>query len=166
MSFHCKLYINKFSFILGLILLSACASDARMERIEEANEEPEKIIDLMDSEVFDYKLGYSLIRNLERVEIKIISPFNANNIPERIEKWLSAIDESGGTVTMVKDPRYIKQRGIISEAIDLAIVAYDAIKKNVLYAATDDYNAEVFYNINTGDITKIEFVFKETATED
>ena len=153
--------INKSILIICFIFLTACTTDFRTARIDDPDEKPEKIIDLMDSEVFDYKLGFSLIRNLEEVEINIISPFNANEIPERIEKWLSSVDEHGGKVTMIMDSKYPKQRGLISEAIDLVLSAYESIKKNVLYTATDDYNAEVFYNVNTGGITKIVFVFKK-----
>lgn len=37
-------------------------------------------------------------------------------------------------------------------------MAYEAIKKNTLYAATENYNAEVFYDVYSDNITKIEFV--------
>ena len=97
---------------------------------------PEKQIDFFDSEVFDYKLGLSLIRNLPVVEVKVIAPFTTNAIPERIEKWLSAVDQHGGKVEVKPDPAYGTKRGVISEAIDLAISAYEAVKKAVLYNGT------------------------------
>lgn len=68
------------------------------------------------------------------------------------------MDINGGKVILKPN---VKERGAISEVVDLAIYAYDAIKKNVLYAATKNYNAEVFYNVATGDITKIELVLTE-----
>ncbi len=145
----------KFLLFFCFIFLTACTSDSRIERLEDTAEQPENAIDLIDSEIFDYKLGSSLINSTDKVEIKIISPFNTNKIPERIEKWLSAVDINGGEIIMKPN---VKQRGIISEAIDLVIMAYDTIKKNTLYAATENYNAEVFYDVNSGNITKIEFV--------
>ena len=150
-----KISINLL-LICCFIFLNACASDSRIDRLEDDQvKESDNAIDLIDSEIFDYKLGTSLTKNVDRVEVNIISSFNSNKIPERIEKWLSAVDINGGEIIMKPN---IKQRGMISEVIDLVIIAYDAIKKNTLYAATEHYNAEVFYDVYTGDITKIEFV--------
>ena len=76
---------NKFFLVFCIAFLTACASDPRMAKLEDSKVKPENVIDLIDSEVFDYKLGLSLTKNIERVEINIISPFNSNKIPERIE---------------------------------------------------------------------------------
>lgn len=142
---------NKFFLVFCIAFLTACVSDPRMAKLEDSKVKPENVIDLIDSEVFDYKLGLSLTKNIERVEINIISPFNSNKIPERIEKWLSAVDVNGGEIILKENA---KQRGIISEVVDLVIITYEAIKKNILYAATENYNAEVFYDGQTGEITK------------
>lgn len=159
--------VSPILIAIVILVLSACSSgQSRENRLDDPNAVPEDNIQLIDSEVFDYKLGLSLARNLPKVTLAVISPFSANQIPERLEKWLSAVDEHGGEVTVVVDPRFNTTKGLISEAIDLVFLAYDAFKKTVLYNTTDDYNATLYYNPNNGNITKVIFLLKEQQTQE
>ena len=115
--------------------------------------------------MFDFKLGFSLRRNLPVVEVKIIAPFSTNKIPERIEKWLSAVDQRGGKVELKLDPAYGEERGVISEVVDLAILAYQFVKQKGLYDATDDYDVVLYYRPNDGMVTKIFFKLREGIAE-
>ncbi len=49
----------------------------------------------------------------------------------------------------------IKNRGLISVVVDLAVLAYDLIKENILYGAAENYNATLFYIEGKGVVTKI-----------
>lgn len=149
------------SLLLIILNLTACSTNQQTGRLDNPSAVPEKKIDLIDSEVFDYKLGLSLGRNLPAVEVNVISPFSTNEIPERIEKWLSAVDQHGGKVELKLDPTYGEERGVISEAIDLVVLAYDFIKKKTLYDATDNYDVVVYYRPEDGIVTKIVFNIRE-----
>jgi len=144
--------------LLYLIFLSGCNSNPTVSELSNPADVPEKQIELFDSEIFDYKLGLSLRRQLVSVEVKVIAPFNANDIPHRIEKWLSAVKEYGGEVSLQVDPDIrATKKGLISELIDLIIVAYASSKKALLYKAASNYDATVFYNVNDGSITRVIF---------
>ena len=163
---HKRQFNYKIVIILTLLLGTyGCTSTTKENLLEDPNAIPENNLSLIDSEVFDYKLGLALAKNLPSVTVKVISPFTANKIPERIEKWISAVNDNGGKVEIKPDPGYTVKRGILSEVIDLALLAYDAFKKSVLYKTTDDYDATLFYIQDNGNITKVVFILKKEAED-
>jgi hypothetical protein len=118
-------------------------------------------IEFYDSAVFDEKLGQALTDNAPVVEVKTISPFSVNQIPQRLDVWLSAaVHEYGGKVETKPDPAYPQSKAIIGEIIDLVVSVYDAVKKKTTYGAAENYNLTVYYKPGTGTVTKMVFTHK------
>lgn len=117
-------------------------------------------IDFFDAEVFDLKLGMALLSGQPTVEVKIIAPFTVNQIPKRLDVWVSAIHSTGGSVLTKPDPEFVKDRGFISEIFDLVVQAYKEIKDLAVYAAAANYNLTLFYNPKLGTVTKMVFTHK------
>ena len=72
-------------------------------------------------------------------------PFSVNEIPDRLDKWLYVVQESGGHVTSVKqdvDP----QRGLISEGIDLVLLVVDYVVEKRTYSPAAQYDATVYHD--------------------
>jgi len=151
-------FLSLFIFI-GLISMTACTSNAK--KMETGNMVPQTAINFFDSEVFDIKLGLSLRKKLESVDIKVITPFSTNNIPKRLDKWLSAVSRNGGKVDVQADPAFMKTRGIISEIVDLIFSLYDGAKELAFYNATDNYDVVLYYKPADGMVTKLIFSLRD-----
>jgi hypothetical protein len=146
--------------VLAAVLLAGyssdgCGADTNGQR-EPANNE----LVLYDSITFDIKLSGELAAQPPVVTVKVIAPFSANNIPERIDKWLHSVRNYGGNVEVKPDPDYPATRdfGVI---FDLINKAYNLAKEMLLYSNAENYNVAVFYKQNSGEVTKFIFTLKE-----
>jgi hypothetical protein len=116
-------------------------------------------IDFYDSEIFDLKLGTALMSEPRTFRVDVLMPFTVNQIPKRMDMWLSAVNKNGGTVQTKPDPDFTKDRAF-GEILDLIIQVYKEIKDLVIYGAASNYNVTVFYKPNGGTVTKMVFTHK------
>ena len=116
-------------------------------------------VEFFDSYSFDRKLSTEIREKTTEIEVKVINPFDLNGMPDRLNKWLFKIDESGGTVKASALPpkSQIATRGIIGAVIDLAIAVFNIAKEAVLYAPAESYHANVLYRQDTGKVEKVIF---------
>jgi len=54
----------------------------------------------IDTQKFDTDLAVSLVAIKNPVEVDFYTPITPNEIPPRLEKWLSMVDKSGGKVNI------------------------------------------------------------------
>ena len=57
-------------------------------------------ITFIDTQKFDNELSSSLSTIKKPVEVNFYNPITPNEIPPRLEKWLSMVDKSGGKVNI------------------------------------------------------------------
>lgn len=160
--------MNKKVFLLAASLLSInCAiadDEAPPAEVNESNTQTTQAagnpIDFFDSEVFDLKLGKALLGEQPSVEVKIIAPFSVNQIPKRMDIWVSAVQNTGGNVETKPDPDFIKSRAFISEIIDLIVQVYKEVKQVAVYGVASNYNLTIFYKPDAGTVTKMVFTHK------
>ncbi len=80
--------------------------------------------------------------------------FNLNKIPERVDRWLFAIKESGGKV--VAEPVAPKTRGLISALIDVVVAIFVKLDEMRLYGPSENYDATLLYR-EDGMVNKVVF---------
>jgi len=78
---------------LSLLILTACESNLPKSRTE-----PSSYLKYIDTNQFDQQLSQSMQQDEQEIEIETLSPFSSNNIPERLNNWLSMITQNGGKV--------------------------------------------------------------------
>ena len=78
--------------LAATLLFSGCNSLPQLQA------KPE--ITFIDTQKFDSELSSSLSSIQKPVEVNFYSPITPNEIPPRLEKWLSMIDKSGGKVNI------------------------------------------------------------------
>ena len=139
----------------GLVFLAlfACAPQNPA-----AGTQPQKEVQFLDTTGFDYKLSASLGAKQEQVDVLFPAVITLNNIPERIDKWLSRVEKFGGKVEIQAEPE--AGRGLITEIFSIFIKAFEAAEEKLIYAPAKDYNVLVTYKARTGIITKMAFVRK------
>ncbi len=131
---------------------------------------PQKTITFIDAQKFDNELTTSLKQLNEPVSVNFHNPVTPNEIPQRIDKWLAAVEKSGGKINIStpvgepthKDPMFLF--GLFSglwnaiKTLRGEMTSYsmdDAVKnKNVNIALARDAKGSLY-------IQKIEFQPRE-----
>lgn len=124
-------------------------------------------LDFFDSRSFDKKLAKTLRKTPPEATVRFLAPATVNDIPDRLEAWLAAVEKYEGTITVEVDPEY-KQRDLFSSAISIAAGAfvgiYQVIAKKILYSPAKRYDAMIYYNGDTGNITRVVFQQKPASS--
>jgi hypothetical protein len=76
--------------LIILLLLTACQS--------QPTKRSSTYLKYINANSFDQQLSQTMEQGKPEIEIDIVSPFSTNNIPDRLDNWLSAISENGGKV--------------------------------------------------------------------
>ncbi|MDP3425937.1 MAG: hypothetical protein Q8S17_00980 [Humidesulfovibrio sp.] len=141
---------------LAVLLLSACAP-----RNPAAGTAPLKEVQFMDTTGFDYKLSASLEAKQPSVDVTFPAVITLNNIPARIDKWLSVVEKFGGKVEIQAEPE--PGRGLITEIFSIFVKAFEAAEEKLIYAPAKGYNVLVSYKAQNGIITRMTFTRKDGA---
>ena len=85
----------------SLILLMAVTFVGALFGCQSVSLSPAKdSITFIDTQKFDNDLSVSLVSIKNPVEVDFYNPITPNEIPPRLEKWLSMVDKSGGKVNI------------------------------------------------------------------
>ncbi|MFH1136346.1 MAG: hypothetical protein V1816_09730 [Pseudomonadota bacterium] len=147
--------------LLGLLgcflLLTACSGPGPAAKDEFKNSPAE--VQFFDSGSFDRKLSSTLAQNPPEAAVAFAAPVSLNHLPERLDKWLNKVEESGGRVELEMEPGSDEtSRGVVSEALALVIGVYVLVADKIIYDPAGDYNAVVYYRGDAGTITRVVFV--------
>ncbi|MBF0251678.1 MAG: hypothetical protein HQL35_13735 [Alphaproteobacteria bacterium] len=115
-------------------------------------------VTFLDLSAFDEDLAGSLAERNRTVKVDIPAKFTLNDIPERMEKWLAAIKDSGGKVQAKTAPEPgMATRGLFGVLIDVTVSAVKAKLEADKLASARDYNALITYDKATGQVQDILF---------
>lgn len=81
-----------------LVVFATMASISGCQNAPHAEAKPN--ITFIDTQKFDKDLAASLEAIKNPIEVNFYSPITPNEIPPRLEKWLSMVDKSGGQVNV------------------------------------------------------------------
>ena len=99
-----------------------------------------------DLQAFDRLLEKSLKSDSEKVVVVMEDRVPLKEMPQRVDKWLAAVDNNGGKVNVKSDTPEIRTRAL--PLLGIAISAYQFFKENAKdahYEAARDYDATVVY---------------------
>jgi len=143
--------------------LSACSSAP--------TEPPKPVVTFIDLQKFDDQLSASLSEIKDPVAVNFYSPVTPNEIPQRMQKWLAMIEQSGGKVNVTtpdgepspKDPTIIFSLfGSMYSGIKALIGKFDSMSMENIARSRD---ANILLGRNTQGnlyIQKIEFKARDT----
>ena len=107
----------------------------------------------IDSAVFDHKLSEKLKAGANPVIIEVVG-IDLNNVPERLDKWLSVISENRGEIVMAPSAQY-PTGGFGIHTLVMAYDFYGKGKDKLLYSPAKKYNARVEYLQGDGTVQSI-----------
>jgi hypothetical protein len=140
--------------VAGLALLPAAPAAAA-----DTNEE----LTFFDSLAFDKSLADTLAKQPDQAVIVPSGPFSPNQLPPRLEKWLSVVSKTGGSVKLKKESNTeVATRGVLSDVVELSVKARQDAELEAIYTHAKAYNVLVTFNGN--DVTAIQFIKRPTDT--
>lgn len=153
--------MKTISFILLLLVFVFSTSCAQKQK-RVSCQDVTVSFSYYDSDTFDNKLSETLHCSENLVTLEMPSILSTSDIPDRLDNWLCAVDDSGGKIFIEEDPEAPVIRGsfsvgIILDAIELAKASYDYIQEKQLYESTKDYDVYVYYRGGIGNITRVVF---------
>lgn len=89
--------MNVLNIVLSgifLTILAGCQSTSSVV--------PKQNITFIDSSKFDQEMSNSLSSDESNVKVTFYNPVSPNQIPPRVEKWLSEVDSTGGKITIAQ----------------------------------------------------------------
>lgn len=135
--------------------LAGCATSSDEGGSDAAESGGGATISFFDSGGFDRKLSDILRADPPEASITFVTSPTVNDLPERLDKWLVAVEKYDGTVAMEPDPE-MAQRSIIGEILSLVTGVYKISKYRHTYGPVGEYDATVYY-LPSGSITRIRF---------
>ena len=115
-----------------------------------------------ESLLFDSKLSLALRNSEDEFVLETPKGVKLTKIPEKLDKWLSRVKESGGTVKAqaLPEPGEMKTRGIFGVLLDVVLYLLGVAKEELTYGPADDYNAMLHFDKKTGEVKHIVFYKK------
>ena len=124
------------------------------DQAETVANEPVQLV-FFDSRIFDEDLSRSMLSTSPEIIVSLPVGFSLNKIPERVDRWLYAVKESGGKVVATPEES-ARTRGLISALIDVVVAIFERLDEIRLYSPSENYNATLLYREN-GMVSKVVF---------
>jgi len=133
-----------------------------------------KHLQFIDTDMFDKQLSTAMSNQHYEIQISMLTPFSTNNVPQKLDTWLTVISDFGGEVNvepveteMPEDGEKTGTKRSFIVPIALALFSmYKDYRNQQKYEAAENYNATVFYKQNEqGEaiVEKIVFSHKEKS---
>ena len=135
--------------------LAACATAPTSSGLPGA---PQRIV-FIDNEGFDRSVHGALGGKAESVDIAMLAPASVNNLPPRLSKVLSTVQEGGGKVTVQSGARGGatggSERSLLG-LLSLLPALMDAVQDARVRQAYRDYDASV--TVVEGQVTRVQLI--------
>ena len=154
---ECPTHLLLFSICVAIALFSGSDIFAANAADPEKSVQVGSNLEFFDSDSFDKKLSSVLKTDPPTVTVKFAGAVSINKIPERLDKWFSAVEANQGKVRLEAQGTSPK---LIGDLVSLIVGAYDHIKDKILYGPAEDYDVSVFYDKVGGTINKLTFTHK------
>ncbi len=130
----------------------------------EAVQSQEGDLAFLDSRLFDEQLSGRMSKGVNPLEV-VLRPggdVTLNNLPDRLDRWLYTVDQSGGRVA-VASTKPGDERALLGIALDLASFAWEKAEEQRLYGPAENYDALLRYDPDTGVLEEVVFTPRKTT---
>ncbi|MEN8215464.1 MAG: caspase family protein [Pseudomonadota bacterium] len=146
------------SLFLLLIALSLLGCPPAKNNILLKSGRQSTTLEYLDSDYFEKQLSTAMSQKPPKIEVTVLSPFSTNDIPDRLDAWLTMIGETGGQVKAA--PIDSRKNMVVSLLLTLHSV-YQKLKKQFKYDSARHYNAQLLYRRNkSGDALIEKIIFR------
>lgn len=149
-------------------ILSRTTSENKESDVTTSTQHTPKHLQFVDTSTFDKQLSRAMLNKHYEIEISMLTPFSTNNVPKKLDTWLTVIGDSGGEVKVepVEEENAEKTRNFIVPIVLGLVSMYKEYRDQEKYEPAKNYNATVFYKKNEqGEaiVDKIVFFHREKS---
>jgi hypothetical protein len=131
--------------------LSGCETNPALAQAPAASSAPavaaKAQLQFADLQVFDHELFAALHASLPDVNVAFYDRITPSALPDRLQKWMAAIEEGGGQVKITPPPSTVSAKSPFL-LIGLANFAMNVSKVNKAAAAASQFKPAQAYNAN------------------
>ncbi len=158
--------INQIICIFVILSLFACSSEPKLSKATDLSND----LSFVDIGKFDADLSSSLSQQYESVNVSFYEKVSPNQIPDRLQKWVSSVEQSGGRVSIEPPPGEVAPKdpftiiGLIASMIGGA-KNFAEFKTNRTYDSAKNRDAVISLERNPkGEVVvaKIQFLKRPT----
>ncbi len=130
--------------LVTALLLGACASSPMAEPPGPALAK----VQFLDLQGFDRQLSDSLGAPLPQVSVGFVDVVKPSAMPERLQKWMAAVEAGGGKVTVTPPKSSVQAKGLFA-LVSAATTVWSASKmasslaNDAQFRSAKAYNAEI-----------------------
>jgi len=135
------MFLKTLGVIFSLALAS-CASNVPLSSAVETTPTGAKL-SFLDISKFDRDLSGSLQEKNASVEVAFYDKVSPNNVPDRLQKWISVVEADGGKVLVEPPPNELMTRNPLA-ALSLVGTLFTSIK------TFSKFNSERIYDTAKG----------------
>ncbi len=161
--------VAKTASIAIALMVAACSSSMPGGSSLQAQPEAKPNVAFVDLQGFDRELGASLVAPLPKIDVAFIDVVKPSAIPERLQKWMAAVEAGGGSVVITQPKSELQSRALFA-IVSAVTTAWSASKFAKEYSqerqfkAAQNYNAEILLKRDaTGDTIVDKVVFTQRA---
>lgn len=117
-------------------------------------------LNYFESRAFDSDLADALHAGVKQVTVTIPAPFAVDAVPERLDRWLYAVKDSGGRVVAEALPpkdTQIATRSILPLLLEVVIPLLAKAMETDIHDYAKGYNATLFFAPEDGRVQKLVF---------
>lgn len=141
-------------FCLVLLIISGCANTT--QPIAEQGIVDESELLFIDIDSFDKRLEAAMEGSVNKITIRFPGQsVTSNDIPVRLQKWLSAADSKGKGLSM-QSTDGIERKNILA-FLPILPKAYEMLKSRYQTSLVSNYEAVLYYNPSNAAINEIVF---------
>jgi len=146
-----------YSFILLLTVSCVSTGGTTTSMLQSM---PTSSIEFMDMDSFDTSLSNAMSANLSTITVNMMISTTVNEMPKRLSKWLSAVQERGGKVEV--EPKTKSVASVVAILFSL-IETYAPLffQPANVYDVASNYNVIIHNDPSTNVIGKVEFTTKK-----
>lgn len=140
--------------VLSVLLFTACAStEQRTEAVPKADSQ----IEFIDLDSFDMSMSRDLQREANLVVVRFPNqPITINQLPDRLQNWLNAVQKHGQGLTVESKEGYV-QKDILS-LVSVLMSGYNIVKNNMHANLIRKYKAVIMLGNADGVIEEVDFI--------
>jgi hypothetical protein len=128
------------SFAISVLLfLSGCATNVPLTAPVSASSEAAKL-SFLDIAKFDRDLATALTGQPSAIEVVFYDKVSPNNVPERLQKWMSVIEADGGKILVEPPPNELVSRSPFA-ALSLIGTLVSSIQKIAQFRSEQIYDS-------------------------
>jgi hypothetical protein len=148
------MYTTRYLLLSAALSLSACSGAGLVQDATTGTDATTQTqgaigaqdLSFMDAQYFDQAVADLMQQSASQINVGLPTRFTTNKVPERLDKWLSAVQNSGGKVQL-KPTSEAKSANLALETLLYAAYSiYETYQANLMYSPASNYNAVLYYS--------------------